>query len=75
MKAIGQTDKEGDLLLDFQGKVGLYKHESKGKGFGVYLYEDANWQLNDKWLLSAHPKGERKARELFERVVSIVGDA
>lgn len=74
MKAICQTDKAGDHLLDFKGKVGLYKHESRGKGFGVYLYEDANWQLNDRWLLSAHTKDEEKARQLFEKVVSIVGD-
>lgn len=68
---IGRTDEAGDKVIRVgrsDNRVALYQYQ-KG-GFGVYLYENPDWQLNDEWLFMRYRGTSEAADELFKKIES-----
>jgi len=61
----------GDTLRVYTRRVALWEFIS-GSGFAVYLYENSNWDIKDKWLLYSKLKDYDEALVKFNRVVNLL---
>lgn len=68
------TNIYGSTLRISRGPLALWEFNN-GSGFGIYLYENDNWQADDDWLLWKFKREGREARELFDLLVDKLGSS